>query len=78
MSWEIVAIWAIVAGTIIWFVRDERLKRRSNHGSSLAAGVDMRRITDRPVYAPATPQLDKASVDTARRMFMNSMRKDND
>lgn len=24
MAWEIVAIWAIVIGTLVWFTRDER------------------------------------------------------
>jgi len=27
MVWELIAIWAIVIATLVWFVRDERARR---------------------------------------------------
>jgi hypothetical protein len=31
MAWELLAIWAIVAATIIWFVRDERRQQHERN-----------------------------------------------
>jgi hypothetical protein len=76
MAWELLAIWAIVIATIIWFMRDEKrrgerdLDRKARHFATAPAY----RFAPRPETAapPAAPQPGAAEL---QRRFAEELRR---
>ena len=52
IAWQLLAIWAIVLGTIVWFVRDER---RLEADQALARAARYYAHAPRRAAAPQTP-----------------------
>ncbi|KKB07896.1 hypothetical protein [Devosia chinhatensis] len=68
MSWEIVAIWILVTTTVVWFVRDERLRRRM-----LAEAAVMQAPVPTATRAHAGIDRDDARARAARRRFVAAL-----
>jgi hypothetical protein len=73
MAWELLAMWAIVTATVVWFIRDER---------RLRAEADLKRAASYYAHAPkyrhisvevepeAVPQPRKGGLSHAQRTFI--------
>jgi type II secretory pathway pseudopilin PulG len=74
MTWELLAIWAIVTAAIIWFVLDERQQQRARNEAQAqlyAAAAQWRHRSD-----ATTPPLATAENEAMRRRFIRSMMSD--
>ncbi len=74
MSWQLVAIWAIVSGTLIWFMRDERVMRRIRQNGRVQCFVPAPAPSLRGVPAPGTFSNDSPDVIAARQRFVDAIR----
>lgn len=78
MTWEILAIWAIVMGAIAWFVHDERQQRRAQQNGRV------QRFMANPAPVPAQPAApmnlgnDSAEAIALRQRFVEALRKNLD
>lgn len=77
MAWELVAIWIIVAATIVWFVRDERRQndaRLNERARAYATGSAWRHrsagVQTRPLVDP-----DQRDLTDIQRRFIEEMRR---
>jgi hypothetical protein len=87
MAWEILAIWIIVAATVVWFVRDERQKRLSGlmeKARGFATDPAFRHREPEPALVPviartAAPPKPLAADDLTpmERRFLESLRPQN-
>lgn len=78
MAWEILAMWAIVLTTIIWFIRDEKrlrseaeLKRAARY---FAHAPQYRHLTVEPAEAPlaAKPLPRTGGLSREQRAFIEA------
>ncbi|MHA6299612.1 hypothetical protein [Devosia sp. CAU 1758] len=73
MFWEVLAIWAIVAATLVWFVRDEkrlRLDRLAARARQFATGSAWRhRDAAPPTPVPAPRPAPRSATDIQRRFI---------
>ncbi|ODT48292.1 MAG: hypothetical protein ABS74_19250 [Pelagibacterium sp. SCN 63-126] len=60
MIWELVAIWAIVLGTIVWFIRAERQRRATPDEAAIA-------------YPAHERKLDPAGLAELQRRFVRAV-----
>lgn len=74
MIWELAAIWAIVVGTVGWFVRSEMQERR------VARYRRSERVIARPMVAQTAPGQPFVHRDSerARRKFLEAMLREAD
>lgn len=76
MAWELVAIWAIVLLTLIWFVRDER-RLRAERELAEAAGYYAHASKYRPVearkVAPPPPPQRRGGLSPEQRAILQSL-----
>ena len=74
MAWELLAMWAIVIATVIWFVRDEK-RLRANAELQRAAryyahAPKYRHVTVEPVAEPTLPQRRTGGLSSEQRAFI--------
>lgn len=74
MAWELLAMWAIVIATVIWFIRDERrlraeaeLKRAARY---YAHAPQYRHVSVEPAEAPALPPRRTGGLTEVQRAFI--------
>ena len=74
MAWELLAMWAIVVATIIWFIRDEKrlraeaeLKRAARY---YAQAPKYRHVSVEPAEAPALPPRRTGGLTQVQRAFI--------
>lgn len=77
MSWQLVAIWVIVSGTLIWFVRDERVMRRIRQSGRVQRFVAAPASSLRDVPARGTFRNDSPDAIAARQRFVDAIRNTN-
>lgn len=78
MAWELMAIWAIVIATTVWFFRDERrlraeaeLQRAARY---YAHAPKYRHVAVEPVEAPApAPQRRTGGLNREQRAFIAAL-----
>lgn len=77
MAWEMLAIWAIVIATFIWFIRDEKrlhaeaaLKRAARY---YAHAPQYRHVSAEPAEAPALPPRRTGGLTQAQRAFITEL-----
>lgn len=76
MAWEVLAIWAIVLTTIIWFVSDERRERANRldeQALNFATSPAWRHRE--AALRPAAPQLPSDDLIEIQRRFAAEMRR---
>ena len=72
MVWQLLAIWAIVIVTTIWFVRDETRRRRDadiERGARYYAHADKYRHLVAPAVQPAKPARRPAGLSEEQRAY---------
>ena len=73
MAWELLAIWLIVAATLVWFVRDEkrlRLDRLAARARQYATGSAWRhREPAPPAPLPAPRPAPRSTTDIQRKFI---------
>lgn len=80
MAWEVLAIWAIILVTTVWFARDERRSKREAL-EALAklyatAPAYRHRLATVVASRPAPPQRPVSEADAAaRRRFLASLQR---
>lgn len=74
MAWELLAMWAIVIATVIWFIRDEKrlraeaeLKRAARY---YAHAPQYRHVSVEPAGAPALPPRRTGGLTEVQRAFI--------
>ena len=74
MAWELLAMWAIVIGTIIWFIRDEKrlraeaeLQRAARY---YAHAPKYRHVAVEPKAKAALPQRRTGGLSSEQRTFI--------
>jgi hypothetical protein len=74
MAWELLAMWAIVIATVIWFIRDEKrlraeaeLKRAARY---YAHAPQYRHVSVEPAEAPALPPRRTGGLTQVQRAFI--------
>lgn len=75
MAWQILAIWAIVMGTITWFIRDER-RLIANATMAQAAFFYERPRADEsegPALAQGHPLPRRHGLSSADRQFLKAL-----
>ena len=78
MAWELVAMWAIVIATVVWFIRDERrlraqaeLQRAARY---YAHAPRYRHVAPNPVAQPVVaPQARTGGLSREQRAFMEAL-----
>jgi hypothetical protein len=77
MAWELLALWTIVAGTVIWFIRDEkRLQAEADIQRAAryyAHAANYRHVSPAPVEQPAPPRRAVGGLSAEQRAFMQSI-----
>ncbi|GEM_PF-1986546 len=74
MSWQLVAIWVIVSGALIWFMRDERVLRRIRQNGRLQRFVSAPAPSLGRAPAPSAFRTDSPEAVAARQRFVDAMR----
>lgn len=78
MVWQVVAIWAIVIGTITWFVRDERRLRRDAALTEAAAyyahAPKYRHVVAEPAPVPTPPARTGGLTEAQRKVLRGMLR----
>lgn len=71
MHWELLAIWAIVIATVMWFVRDEQRRRRDQDLERAARYYALAPQFSRPdATAPVPPPATRVGgLSQAQRQF---------
>ena len=78
MAWELLALWMIVVGTVVWFIRDEK-RLRLNADLERAAryyahAPKYRHVTAEPAEQPVLlPRRTIGGLSAEQRAFMQSM-----
>lgn len=73
MIWQLLAMWLIVAVTIVWFVRDERQRRDLKlrlQAAHFAVTPHYRASYVEPQPEPARPPLQRPTLSAANRAFL--------
>ena len=78
MAWELLAMWAIVTVTVVWFIRDERrlqaeadLKRAARY---YAHAPKFRYVSAEPVEQPvAAPRVRTGGLSAEQRSFIEGL-----
>ncbi|SEP59468.1 hypothetical protein SAMN05428969_0034 [Devosia sp. YR412] len=77
MAWELLAIWLIVTGAVIWFIRDERRRRSEAHVARAARyyahAPKYRHVPAELRNAPLPPQ-PTGGLTEAQRAFFKAFR----
>ncbi|KFC68778.1 hypothetical protein FF80_01732 [Devosia sp. LC5] len=76
IAWQLLAIWAIVVSTIVWFVRDERRlesERALVRAARYYAHVPMRRQINRPEAIPLPKPRSSAIRHSDRAYFQRAL-----
>lgn len=77
MVWELIAIWAIVIATIVWFVRDERREqsRRLEQQAIRFATGSAWRHREPAAPRPAFVRAQSSDLTDVQRKFLEEMRR---
>ena len=74
MAWELLAMWAIVIATVIWFIRDEKrlradaeLQRAARY---YAHAPKYRHVAVEPVTEPTLPPRRTGGLSSEQRAFI--------
>ena len=77
MAWEVLAMWAIVIATVIWFIRDEKrlraeaeMKRAARY---YAHAPQYRHVTAEPIAQPAAPRMRTGGLTRVQRAFIEAL-----
>lgn len=78
MAWELLALWAIVVGTVVWFIRDEkRLRAEADIARAAryyAHAPKYRHVSAAPIEPPAAPpRRVTGGLSAEQRAFMQSL-----
>ena len=77
MAWELLAMWAIVIVTIIWFIRDEK-RLQAEADLELAAryyahAPKYRHVSAEPTAPPAPPSRRTGGLSREQRAFIEAL-----